>query len=571
MLRCWGIDAQVSIRAAGEIDVAFAIGIQRYVLEAKWERSKADTGDLAKLQRRVGQRFQGTVGLFVAMAGYSPDALNEVDRGGRLEVLLLDRQHFEAMLSGFAPPHELLKLIHDRAAFRGEAFTPLLTLMTKEGAPPVEILDAASELEEGAVLNAHTGMSCTTLVTLPDSNQFGIAIRDNEGLLVTTQHGIIDVDLIKRRTSWAVPIRDCHRNGVVQADGAIVFARRHGVGRFQAGELSIVGGGFAGATCLTRKHDDSVWVLSNGDLTGTSGPSITKLGANLGDETRHALAYPPASASNAVWIDDSHVVVTGNPGFLITNVANAATRIVGSARSNPMGLAYIGDNIVLTAADSVSLGITDLATGSYAEVMRLALRPSVNEIAAIGRNGVFYLASYYGGEHMRIAILAFTIPMPISAFTASALSEAKRGDLSGFAAEVERIRAANSSASTQEETERQRLERLYNEALRRVHTGIFQPLQIAIESSGLRPGAFEERPIQGWPPTDFGGSASLPRWGIESLRSPSIAASIGVVHRAQPAEDLNDLAVTVVLARLTADGQHNHLEPVGKGCGGVLI
>lgn len=60
----------------------------------------------------LGNAFIGTVGLFLAMAGYSPESLDEVDRGGRLEVLLLDRQHFEAMLSGFAPPQELLKLVH---------------------------------------------------------------------------------------------------------------------------------------------------------------------------------------------------------------------------------------------------------------------------------------------------------------------------------------------------------------------------------------------------------------------------------------------------------------------------
>ena len=74
MLRCWGIEAEVSIRSAGEIDVAFTSDGLRYLLEAKWEKSKADTGDIAKLQRRVKQRLAGTVGIFVAMAGYSPDA-----------------------------------------------------------------------------------------------------------------------------------------------------------------------------------------------------------------------------------------------------------------------------------------------------------------------------------------------------------------------------------------------------------------------------------------------------------------------------------------------------------------
>ncbi len=233
MLRCWGIDAQVSVRSAGEIDVAFAIGGQRYVLEAKWEQSKADTGDVAKLQRRVGQRFQGTVGLFVAMAGYSPDALDEVDRGGRLEVLLLDRQHFEAMLSGLVPPHELLKLIHDRAAFRGEAHTPLLALLTTASALPAASFEAASELGDGFVLSAHDGIACTPLFTLPDSNQLGIAIRDINRLLVTTQDGVVEVNLGRQRCSWAVPIPDCHRNPMVQPNGSILFTRRHGVGRFQ--------------------------------------------------------------------------------------------------------------------------------------------------------------------------------------------------------------------------------------------------------------------------------------------------------------------------------------------------
>ncbi len=247
----------------------------------------------------------------------------------------------------------------------------------------------------------------------------------------------------------------------------------------------------------------------------------------------------------------------GNPGFLITNLASGATRKVNSARSNPMGVAGLGDNAVLTAGDSVCLGITDLATGNYAEVMRLALRPSVNEVAA-GHNDDFYLASYYGtGQHMRIAVLAVAVTPPISDFVAAALAEANRGDLSAFAAEVERIKAT--TLQIKAETEQERLARLYNEALGRVHIGLLQPLQAAIESAGLRPGAFEERPLHGWPPTEYGGSASLPRWGIGTLRSPWLAASIGVVHRAQPAEDLNDLAVTVVLGRVTVDGQHTYV------------
>jgi hypothetical protein len=558
MLRCWGIEAQVSVRSAGEIDVAFAVGGQRYVLEAKWERPKADTGEVAKLQRRVEQRFQGTVGLFLSMAGYSPEALDEVRRGGRLEVLLLDREHFEAMLSGLVPPQELLKLVHDRAAFRGDAHSPLLTLLTASGAAPAPSFGSAGGLDGDVVVSARPGVSCTPLFTLPGSNQLGVAARDERHLLVTTQAGVVEVDLARQRVSWAVPIPDCHRSPLPQGDGAILFARRAGIGRLASGVLSIVGGGFAGATCLLGKGDNSAWVLSNGDLSGTPGPSITRLGSGLGEEIRHPLSYPPASATNALWIDDSNLLTIGGPGFLITNLASAATRSLRASRANPMGLVGLGDNIVLIA-DSGSLVIADLATGHQAEVMRLKPGPSVGEIA-VGGGRDLYLASYCGtGQHMRVAVAAITVPTPVADLAGPALTDARRGDLSGFASVVERIRAA--TARDPQETDRQRLERQYNEALSRVREGIQQPLMVAIQSSGLRPANFEgqDRQMDGWPPAGYGGSASLPRWGIDTLRVPWLAASVGVVHRVQPAEDLRDLAVTVVLARMTPEAQYDYL------------
>jgi hypothetical protein len=83
----------------------------------------------------------------------------------------------------------------------------------------------------------------------------------------------------------------------------------------------------------------------------------------------------------------------------------------------------------------------------------------------------------------------------------------------------------------------------------------------AVQSSGLRLANFEgqDRQMNGWPPEGYGGSANLPRWGIDTLRVPWLAASIGVVHRVQPSEDLRDLAVTVMLARMTPEAQHDYL------------
>src|SRR5204863_1865912 len=124
-LSCWGIDATPNIRSAGEIDVVFTADGVHFVLEAKWEQNKIDTGPIAKLQKHVRQRLAGTYGVFLSMSGYSPEALGDVKDGERLEVLLLDGRHWEAMLGGLIPPDELLRLARDRAAYQGMPYAPL--------------------------------------------------------------------------------------------------------------------------------------------------------------------------------------------------------------------------------------------------------------------------------------------------------------------------------------------------------------------------------------------------------------------------------------------------------------
>jgi len=116
------------VRTTGEVDVAFAVDGVRYVMEVKWTSAPADTGQIAKLQKRVRQRLLGTYGVFLSMSGYSAPALADIADGERLEVLLLDGDHFAAMISGEVSPGRLLSLIRDRAAFYGRAYTPMAEL-----------------------------------------------------------------------------------------------------------------------------------------------------------------------------------------------------------------------------------------------------------------------------------------------------------------------------------------------------------------------------------------------------------------------------------------------------------
>jgi Holliday junction resolvase-like predicted endonuclease len=129
VLQCWGIDARANLRTTGEIDVIFTVDGVHYVLEAKWLSIKVDTGAIAKLQKRVRQRLAGTYGVLLSMSGYSPEALAEVKDGERLEVMLLDQSHWEAMLGGQVPPARLFGLVRSYAAFHGEAYALLAELL----------------------------------------------------------------------------------------------------------------------------------------------------------------------------------------------------------------------------------------------------------------------------------------------------------------------------------------------------------------------------------------------------------------------------------------------------------
>jgi Holliday junction resolvase-like predicted endonuclease len=125
LLRAYGVVARENQRSLGEVDVHFSLENLRFILEAKWTKAKADTGQLAKLQKRVRQRLSGTYGVFVSMAGYTPEALADLTQGERLELILLDREHVDAMLAGEISPIALFMRLIDEASFTGRAYTPM--------------------------------------------------------------------------------------------------------------------------------------------------------------------------------------------------------------------------------------------------------------------------------------------------------------------------------------------------------------------------------------------------------------------------------------------------------------
>lgn len=141
LLRCWRLDrVDANVRSAGEIDVTFAINSTRFILEAKWEQGPVDYGPMAKLRGRITQRLAGTRGVLLSMSGYSGEAVEGILRGQQPDMLLLDRTHLEAMLSGLRSPAGLFTELMDRASYRGEVQVPLTDLVVAQDRPVLPVL-----------------------------------------------------------------------------------------------------------------------------------------------------------------------------------------------------------------------------------------------------------------------------------------------------------------------------------------------------------------------------------------------------------------------------------------------
>jgi hypothetical protein len=243
LLSVFAIPAKSNQLSVGELDVTFRHGNRPFILEAKWDQRKTGTGPIAKLQRRLEQRMSGVVGVFLSMKGYSDDALAEVDKGRRLDLVLLDQTHWEAMLSGFVPPEELLDLVTDAAAFRGQPFSSLHELLDQRADVPRIKFGAPSETSEESLPPGHGNIQAKTVLAGLESRQLGIAEDGDDKLLLTVDQGVLAVDLGKQRARWAVPVAGCADNPLPLPDGSILVTRAHGVGRFRSGQVMAMSSG----------------------------------------------------------------------------------------------------------------------------------------------------------------------------------------------------------------------------------------------------------------------------------------------------------------------------------------
>jgi hypothetical protein len=83
------LDPKASFKVTGEqIDGAFTFQSTDYLLEAKWQKNLVEAADLDSLAGKLTRKLDNTLGLYLAINGYSEDGVRQHSSGRRLMILM---------------------------------------------------------------------------------------------------------------------------------------------------------------------------------------------------------------------------------------------------------------------------------------------------------------------------------------------------------------------------------------------------------------------------------------------------------------------------------------------------
>lgn len=119
VFEAFDLDPRGSFRVVGEqIDGGFALGGEYFLLEGKWEKDPTARDDLDVFAAKVRRRGENTLGLFLAMNGFEPTAV-ELHSGNRSPTLLMDGADLYAVLEERIDLRELLRRKRREASMTG--------------------------------------------------------------------------------------------------------------------------------------------------------------------------------------------------------------------------------------------------------------------------------------------------------------------------------------------------------------------------------------------------------------------------------------------------------------------
>ena len=109
LLKAYDLNPRSSFRITGEeIDGAFEFEMTQFLLEAKWEKGPVGAAPLDSFSKKVDRRLENTLGLFVALNGFTENGLKAFS-GTRPSIILMDGEDLAVVLQGLVDFRDLLK------------------------------------------------------------------------------------------------------------------------------------------------------------------------------------------------------------------------------------------------------------------------------------------------------------------------------------------------------------------------------------------------------------------------------------------------------------------------------
>ncbi len=109
-------------RTGEQIDGAFVLAGDHYLLEAKWQDKPVILGDLRDLDGAVGSSLDNTLGLFISINGFSPDAIVSYSQGNRPRLICMHGGDLMAVLENRIELPDLLQRKKDFAVQKRRVF-----------------------------------------------------------------------------------------------------------------------------------------------------------------------------------------------------------------------------------------------------------------------------------------------------------------------------------------------------------------------------------------------------------------------------------------------------------------
>lgn len=165
----WGglhdvVSDQRGLDGRDETDVAFMFGYTPYIVEAKWERHPIEISPRSKIHGRLDGRPPGVRPVLVSMSGFTSTVLNFADFYA--DVVLLDRTHVEAMVSGLISAETLFYRHLAVTSRRGGSYVPLADLLRNDRQePPPSLVRSPAQGIDGFPVIAEPGVTATSVLT----------------------------------------------------------------------------------------------------------------------------------------------------------------------------------------------------------------------------------------------------------------------------------------------------------------------------------------------------------------------------------------------------------------------